>query len=214
MEVAENRIVIVGCGPGSMDCMTLAAIRAVDSADVLVGAGRLLGMFSQSNAEQIVVGADIERSLDEISQRCGSKRIAVLVTGDPGLCSLAQPVIRRFGREMCRVIPGISSVQAAFACIGVDWYGAKIVSIHGRDPGASREQLICEEKIAILTEDATSLQWVAKLAAGMGSDIRIFVCENLTLENEQIRQVELADLTYIDISTRTIVLLIKGSIAI
>ena len=213
MAVRGHPITIVGCGPGSVDCLTVEAIRAVESADVLVGAGRLLEMFPQSNSERIVVGADIERALDGIASRCGSKRIAVLVTGDPGLCSLAQPVIRRFGRGMCEVIPGISSVQVAFARVGVDWYGARIISLHGREPDASRQALLSEQKLAILTEGSGSLPWVAGLAGSMGDDVRVFVCEDLTLENEQIRQVEPSDLKRIDISTRTIVLLIKGSIA-
>ncbi|MHB9038077.1 MAG: precorrin-6y C5,15-methyltransferase (decarboxylating) subunit CbiE [Armatimonadota bacterium] len=214
MAVEARPITIVGCGPGSLDCMTVEAIRAVESADVLVGAKRLLEMFPQSSAERIAVGADIERALDEIASRCGSKRIAVLVTGDPGLCSLAQPVIRRFGMEMCKVIPGISSVQVAFARVGVDWYGARIVSVHGRKPDDSYETLLSEEKIAILTEGSTSLAWVAELAAHMTNDIRVFVCEDLTLENERIRRVEPSDLAHITISTRTVVLLIKGSIMI
>jgi precorrin-6y C5,15-methyltransferase (decarboxylating) CbiE subunit len=213
MAVELHPITIVGCGPGSVDCMTVEAIRAVESADVLVGANRLLEMFPQSNCERIAVGANIEQALDKIASQCGSKRIAVLVTGDPGLCSLAQPVIRRFGREMCKVIPGISSVQVAFARVGVDWYGARIISVHGRKPDAPCDTL-SEEKIAILTEGSVSLSWIAELAKSMKNDVRIFICEDLTLENEQIRQVEPSDLTLITISTRTIVLLIKGSIMI
>lgn len=212
MTVEGPPITIVGCGPGSIGCLTMEAIRAIESADVLVGAGRLLEMFPQSSSERIAVRVDIERALDEIASRCGSKRIAVLVTGDPGLCSLAQPVIRRFGRDKCRVIPGISSVQMAFARVGVDWYGARIISVHGRQPDASREALSCEEKVAILTEGTGSLPWVAELAESMGTDAHIIVCEDLTLESERIRKIEHSDLTRIDISTRTIVLLIKGSI--
>lgn len=209
MAIDGHPITIVGCGPGSVDCLTVEAIRAVESADVLVGARRLLEMFPQSGSERIAVGADIERALDEVASRCGSKRIAVLVTGDPGLCSLAQPVIRRFGREMCKVIPGISSVQVAFARVGVDWYGAKIISVHGREPD---EVLHPEDKFAILTEGTASLPWVANFAEGMGNDVQVFVCEDLTLENERIRQVEPSHLAGTAISTRTIVLLIKGNI--
>jgi precorrin-6B methylase 1 len=66
---------------------------------VLVGARCLLDLFSDAGAERIAVDADIERVLDGIEKRRGFKRIVVLVTGDPGLFSLAQPVIRRFGRR-------------------------------------------------------------------------------------------------------------------
>jgi len=65
------------------------------------------------------VSAEIGEVLDHIDMRAYRQRIAVLVTGDPGLFSLAKPVIERFGRTRCRVIPGVSSVQTAFARIGV-----------------------------------------------------------------------------------------------
>lgn len=211
MAIDGRQITIVGCGPGSTDCMTVEALRVVESAEVLVGARRLLDAFPQVDCERVAVGADIEAALDEIASRRESRRVVVLVTGDPGLCSLAQPVIRRFGREMCGVIPGISSVQVAFARAGVDWYGAKIVSVHGREPDCSLEALASEDKIAVLTEGTASLPWVAELARAMGEGTRVFLCENLTLENEQVRQVAPSDLTSTAISTRTIVLLIKGT---
>lgn len=209
MVVDNHPITIVGCGPGSADCLTIEAMRAVEAADVLVGAKRLLGLFPGNKAEKLEVGADIDRVLSEIAARYDSRRIVVLVTGDPGLCSLAQPVIRRFGRSACKVIPGISSVQVAFARVGVDWYGAAIASVHGRDLDLSLEHLSSCGKIAILTEGSKSLAQVAELVRALRHSFRVFVCEDLTLENEQIRQVDAVDLPGLDISTRTIVLLIK-----
>jgi cobalt-precorrin-7 (C5)-methyltransferase len=211
MAIDGYPITIVGCGPGSADCMTVEAICAVGSADVLVGAKRLLEILPKCPAERITVGADIEAALDQIETRRGSKRVAVLVTGDPGLCSLAQPVIKRFGRKACKVIPGVSSVQVAFARVGVDWYGARIVSVHGREPNVSQESLACEEKIAVLTEGAGSLPWVADLAGHM-DDVRVFLCEDLTLDSEKVSQVDPSDLKDLEISSRTVVLLIKGNV--
>jgi cobalt-precorrin-7 (C5)-methyltransferase len=211
MAIDGYPIIIVGCGPGSPDCLTAEAIRAVGAADALVGAKRLLEMFPQNGSERIAVGADIEGVLGEIAARRGSKRVAILVTGDPGLCSFAQPVIRRFGRDACRVIPGISSVQVAFARVGVDWYGARVVSVHGREPGVTPESLVSEDKIAILCEGTASLPWVADVVGNM-ENARVFLCEDLTLESERIREAEPSGLRDTEISTRTVVLLIKGSV--
>ncbi len=124
MAVRRSPITIVGCGPGSPDFLTVAALNAVEEAEVLVGAQRLLDLFPASNAERFVLGAGIGSALDEILERFIEKRVAVLVTGDPGLYSFAKLVIERFGRENCRIIPGISSVQCAFASIGTDWADA------------------------------------------------------------------------------------------
>ena len=134
MAIEFQSISIVGCGPGSLDYLTPASLRAIEQAEVLVGAKRLLDLFAASPAERIVVSAEIGEVLDHIAVRADRQRIAVLVTGDPGLFSLAKPVIERFGRTRCRVIPGVSSVQTAFARIGVDWADARIISIHKEYP--------------------------------------------------------------------------------
>ena len=113
-------IVIVGCGPGSPDYLTAAAIRAVQEAEILVGARRLLELFHDHPGERIIMEAHTEKVLAAIADR-PDKKMAVLVTGDPGLASLARPILKRFGRNRCRVIPGVSSLQAAFARLG--WIG-------------------------------------------------------------------------------------------
>jgi cobalt-precorrin-7 (C5)-methyltransferase len=210
MVTGGKLITIIGCGPGSVDCLTGEAIRAIESAEVLVGAKRLLDMFPDGAAERIEAGAYVDRALDEIGALHISKKVAVLVTGDPGVCSLAQPIIRQFGRQACRIIPGISSVQVAFARVGIDWYGAKLISIHGREPDTSIESLAAEHKIAVLTEGSASLPWIAELAAGM-TDARVFLCEDLTLETERVREVNMSALRSEQISSRTIALLIKGT---
>ena len=41
-----GEITIVGCGPGSQEYLTPAAIGAVEKADLLIGTERLLRLFS------------------------------------------------------------------------------------------------------------------------------------------------------------------------
>jgi precorrin-6y C5,15-methyltransferase (decarboxylating) CbiE subunit len=206
--MSDNRIAIIGCGPGSPDYLTPAAIKAAEAADVLVGAARLLEMFG-GDAERIVVGVDIKQVLDEIAERLNKKNIAVLVSGDTGLFSLAKNVIERFGAGRCEVIPGVSSVQVAFARIGLDWHDAKIISIHGRDLEADAASLAGASKIAILIAGESSIADVEKLIEAAGGDRAIFVCENLTLVDESVRRVEVSELGKIAIASRTIILVIE-----
>lgn len=202
-----NRIVIAGCGPGALDYVTPAAVRAIEDAEVLVGARRLLDMFHGSAAEQIAVGADVPKTLDQIAARFGRQKIVVLVTGDPGLCSLARPVIQRFGRDACRVIPGISSVHAAFASVGIDWLGARILSAHDRAPDIDPAALSTEKKLAVLAGNPATAAWVNALAAHLAATHEIFVCENLTLTEEKVRRVE--ELQAMTLASRTILLFIQ-----
>jgi len=208
MDIKTPPIIIAGCGPGSPDYLTPAARKAIEQADVLIGAGRLLELFPGHGAEKIVVGSDVENILGEIVTR-RRKRIVVLVTGDPGLCSLARPVLKRFGRNACEVIPGISSVQVAFARIGLDWLDARIIDAHGDNPDLKQATLMKEEKIAIFAGRREAINWIAGLVEAIGKDRRIYLCENLTLEDEKIRQVQPAELDRVEASSRCIVLMIK-----
>jgi cobalt-precorrin-7 (C5)-methyltransferase len=205
----EKPILIVGCGPGAPDFLTPAARKAIAGAEVLVGASHLLDLFPKHPAERIRVQADIPKILEEIAGRLHRLKIAVLVTGDPGLYSLAQPVLKRFGRESCEVIPGISSLQVAFARLGLDWVNARIIDAHGENPEIDSAFLAQAEKIAIFAGRAEAIKWVAHLVRAIGEGYTIYVCENLTLEGEKIRQVKAEDLKNLAVSPRTIVLLVK-----
>jgi precorrin-6y C5,15-methyltransferase (decarboxylating) CbiE subunit len=208
MDMKNPSLIIAGCGPGSPDYLTPAARKAVEQAEVLVGAGRLLELFPGHGAEKIIVGSDIDKVLGEIDSR-RSRRIVVLVTGDPGLCSLARPILKRFGRSRCEVLPGVSSVQVAFARIGMDWLDARIIDAHGENPRLKPASLEKEGKIAIFAGRKEAIHWVADLAKTIGQGRRIYLCENLTLGDEKIRQIEPGDLEKAEASSRTIVLIIR-----
>jgi precorrin-6y C5,15-methyltransferase (decarboxylating) CbiE subunit len=209
MERARRKIVIVGCGPGSPAYVTPVAQKAIEGAEVLVGSRRLLDLFPRTGAERITVDRDIEKVLREIAQRIDTRRIAVVVSGDPGLCSLSQPIINHFGRDLCEVIPGVSSIQAAFARLGLEWLDARMINAHSRDPEVAPASLKDAGKIAIFLGRKESLLWVKNLAESLGGAHSVFVCENLTLGDETVRRVKLADLESLDVNSKTIVLLVR-----
>jgi precorrin-6y C5,15-methyltransferase (decarboxylating) CbiE subunit len=210
MAVTKPRtLIIAGCGPGSPDFITPAVRSAVSGAEVLVGAKRLLELFPESGAEKIVMAADVEEILKEIEKQRDTKRIVILVTGDPGISSLARPVLKRFGIAACCVIPGISSIQAAFARVGLDWTDARIIDTHGKDPSVALAQMKGERKIAVLGGGDHTLHWIGRLAALLGGDYSIFFCEDLTLPEERVMQVRTEDLASISLSPRTVALLIR-----
>ena len=203
------KIIVCGCGPGSPDYLTSAVHQEVAGAAVLVGAKRLLDLFPVSEAEKIPVGADIEGIL-KIIESCGrQQQVVVLVTGDPGISSLAQPVIKRFGRDACFLIPGISSVQVAFARLGLDWTDAKIIDAHGKNPEYTPDDLGKEKKLAILGGRQEASAWVQSCCRCWGDDYRLFCCENLSLPGERISEVTPEDLDNPALSSLTVFLLIR-----
>ena len=207
----KPRITIVGCGPGSPEYITPLALQAVKGAEILVGARRLLDLFPDHQAKTVIeMGAKVESVLEEMAHH-QDRPMVVLVSGDPGLSSLARPVIARFGREACRVIPGISSIQVAFARLGLDWGKARIIDAHGQDPKTDLQNILGSglEKIAVLGGRKGSLEWLAKAVKGLGPDRDIYVMEDLTLEGEKVSLVEPEDLGKMEVSSRTIFLIIK-----
>jgi precorrin-6y C5,15-methyltransferase (decarboxylating) CbiE subunit len=206
--MAVNKIAIVGCGPGSRGCVTLEALAEVESAETIIGTAHLLELFPEIKAERIVTSGYRQGTIDALQQHEG-KRVALLVTGDPGLASLSSAVIEHFGLSSCRVLPGISSVQAAYARVGLSWEGARIVSAHATQPTYDASTLANENSIAVLTGNAASLQWIASLARTLGEKWRFVVAQDLTLSSERVFECGVDELEKLPVPLRAVVLLLR-----
>lgn len=199
-------ITIAGCGPGDPDLIPPAVRTAVRTARLLAGAPRLLACFPEATAERLAYRGDTEALLAALA--AGPRPACVLVSGDPGLASLAQPVLARFGRAACRVIPGISSVQAACAAAGLSWLGAVTLSCHGGAPPAvDAAWLRRAPLIAVLAGDAAALAWCAALQRQLGDDRRLLLCERLSLPGERVRELDADALAAAEADPLSIVLL-------
>lgn len=210
MAVDKKKIIIIGCGPGAPEYITPAARDAAAGADVLIVSKRLQDLFPDLAAERFDSGTDIEGTLKAIAlYRDAGRQVVLLATGDPGIFSLAQPVIRHFGRGNCEVIPGISSVQVAFARLGLSWHDARIISAHSVDPDLTAAELAGAPKLAVLGGRPGALRWTAGLIPKLGAGRRVFLCEELTLPGETIRELAPEELTALPVSTRAIILIIR-----
>jgi precorrin-6y C5,15-methyltransferase (decarboxylating) CbiE subunit len=213
MAVNHSDIFVVGCGPGAPEHLTDAACRAVAAAEALVGSRRLLDLFADGASQsRTVVEGDVAAALAAIeTYRDAGRRVAVLVSGDPGLFSLARCVAERFGRANCRFIPGISSVQLAFARQGVDWSDARILSAHAQAPQANVEELCRFDKLAVLGGGREGWQWIAGAAAALAETHDAILCENLSLDSERIRRMTPAELASADAASLCLVLFFRRS---
>jgi len=206
----KKKIVIIGCGPGSESYITPAARAAARQADVLIVSRRLKDLFPDVAVERIDSGTDVDGIIDTMAaRREEGRQVVLLATGDPGIASLAQPVIRRFGREQCEVIPGISSVQVAFARLALDWQDVRIITACSLSPEAAAGDLKSAGKIAVLGGKEGAIRWTAELIPMLGGDRRVFLCEDLTLVNERIREVHPGRLREVPVPARAIVLIIE-----
>lgn len=205
----KKRITIVGCGPGAPSYVTPAARNACFGADVAVGYRSVFDLMDDAPDERIYMKTDVAAVLDEVAALSPDKSVAVLATGDPGVFSIAAAFIERFGADECEIIPGVSSVQVAFARLGLSWAGASIVSAHHRKPEDAESAFRNSDRVAILAGAAESSAWIAEALEKAGDGWSAFACEDLTLETEKISAATPGDLEKGGYSSRTIVVAIR-----
>ena len=96
---------LIGCGCGP-ESLTAAALSAIASAPLLVGAPRLLALFPQKPSVAAVTAADIAAAL-----RGAADGACVLYSGDSGFYSGARTLLPLLEGRDVRVLPGLSSLQ-------------------------------------------------------------------------------------------------------
>ena len=126
--------IIAGCGPGAPELITPQVRRAALNAEVLAGTARLLDLFPEYRGLIVSYDQGLESFLEQLAPHLGKKRVVVLVTGDPGIASLATTLNRRLPEIPFKRMAGLSSIQLAFAACGLDWMDARIIRAHGRIP--------------------------------------------------------------------------------
>jgi cobalt-precorrin-7 (C5)-methyltransferase len=192
------KINIVGIGPGNPDFLTPIARRTVQQAQVVIGAQRAIELFgSDIKGEAIKLTAknmsDTLNKAVELAQK--GKTVAILSTGDPGFSGMLKTFLKfTNGKDVvAAVIPGISSIQVCAARLALPWDKIRLFTFHEGITNKEKEALLQTVKngsaVMFLPETKNfSPELVAKslINGGIDPDTPAFVCENLTLTDEQI----------------------------
>ncbi|CAL9321736.1 bifunctional cobalt-precorrin-7 (C(5))-methyltransferase/cobalt-precorrin-6B (C(15))-methyltransferase [Streptomyces sp. SudanB52_2052] len=167
-------------------------------ADVLAGAELVVGgrrhldaVPLPDGAERVVLGP-LAPALDTIEEYVGKDRpVVVLASGDPGFFGIVRVLAERFGPERLDVRPGVSSVAAAFARIGLPWDDAVVVSAHGRELRTAVNVCRARAKTAVLTGPGAG---PAELGAALvGEDRVLVVASGLGSAAERVERVTPAE---------------------
>ncbi|SHI32545.1 precorrin-6y C5,15-methyltransferase (decarboxylating) subunit CbiE [Propionispora hippei] len=193
----EHKIIVAGIGPGSADYLLPVAKRTIEQARVLVGGKRALETLAPAGVKSKVIDGDIAGVLSYIEEELASHDVVVMVSGDPGFYSLLPAIRRRFPPACIEVIPGISSLQLAFARTSDYWQDATLISLHGRKADAAALAYRCDKKLGILTDSENNSRTIARylLAAGWPAATPAVVCLALSYENEQVVTATLEELS-------------------
>jgi cobalt-precorrin-7 (C5)-methyltransferase len=169
------KVVGTGCGPGML---TAQAIEAIRKARLIYGSGRAIALA----APYITSGCDVRPIGGYRDLRTLPEEAVVLSTGDPMLAGLGP-----FGGE---VIPGISSMQLAFARLRIPLTRGVAVNAHGRDHAGAVAQVIDElgrgKIVFLLTDPGFSITALADALRAAGIEAAIAVCEALGYPDERI----------------------------
>ncbi len=126
-----GKITIAGIGMDGAATLTAEARSAIESAEVLMGAARMLEpcralgkrTFTEYRAEELA-------RLIEENEGAG---ICVLMSGDSGFFSGTERLVKLLVKrgKSAEVLPGISSLSYFAAKIGKPWQSMKVVDLHG-----------------------------------------------------------------------------------
>ncbi len=195
---------IIGVLDNGIQGLTAETLNAVQSANLIIGASRTLTLFSEQiiNAEK----KDLTGHLKELPAWIAdalqtNKQVAVLATGDPLCHGIASYLYKKLPAKQLQIIPNISSIQLAFAQIGLSWQDAKIVSVHSKDAGEWQkgagpdhgfyvllQALFNHEKLAILTGPENTPDRIARMMMleNIADQFEITVAENLLCNDEKV----------------------------
>lgn len=197
----ENKIYIIGIGPGSSEYLTKKAIDTVKSSDYTVGSTRAIDLFDDVNNKLAFNVKDLLDKLEKgVDLAIEGNTVSLLSTGDPGFSGVLNTVLRiandkNFPKEKIEVIPGISSLQLAAARNHIQWDNANVMTFHGREN--------IEDILKVINNGKTTIALPSKkvrdmaqflLDNGVNENRQVVVCERLSYDDEKIVQATLKDI--------------------
>ena len=183
-----HKIIVVGIGPGDPAYLLPKAQKMIEKARILVGGRRALADYSHSGARECVIGADIPGVLAFIRDALAEDDVVVMVSGDPGYYSLLDALRRTFPVGQIEVVPGISSLQLAFARLALPWHNARLLSFHGREPLETELVRTAGAVLGMLTDGRSNSQTIAArlLSCGWREGDIMYVCTRLSYADERV----------------------------
>ena len=189
----SQKISLVGIGMGAEKTLTLEGKKALNEAELLIGAKRMTEAV-QKPGQMVLHEYRSEKIVEYIREHPKYRTVAIALSGDVGFYSGAKKLIDQLDGNV-EVICGISSVVYFMSKIGLSWDDAKIVSAHGRNCNLIYLIRHNPKVFSILgTEDGVAVLASRLVYYGMG-DVTLYVGENLSYENEKIFHDKAANLT-------------------
>ncbi|MCR5177258.1 MAG: precorrin-6y C5,15-methyltransferase (decarboxylating) subunit CbiE [Anaerovibrio sp.] len=196
-----HKIIIVGIGPGSPRYMVPEALDTIKGAKVLVGSSRAMEQYGNPEGQkQFIIRADMAAVMEFIELHLPDNDVIVMVSGDPGYYSMLDAVRRSYSDECIKVIPGLSSMQVAFAKLGLPWHDADLISMHGRQPAPESLDFQPGRVIGFLTDKNNNSKTIPKMLQERGwpDSSMLGICSRLSYDDEEIIKTTLGDAAMVE----------------
>lgn len=184
-EACETALVGIGMGGGNGCTMTGEAREFCVSADLLIGAGRMLESVPHQGKAVLKEYRPLEIA-SYLRTHPRYRRAAVLLSGDVGFYSGAKKLLEVLPGKP-RLIPGISSLVYFCSRLQLSWEDVKITSCHGRESNLigliSRNRKV----FALLGKPEDVRELCRKLTWYGMTEVTVHVGERFTYPDERIK---------------------------
>ncbi|MFR3949125.1 MAG: precorrin-6A/cobalt-precorrin-6A reductase [Ruminococcus sp.] len=213
----KPHVTLLGIGMGSEKTLTMQGKRAVQRADLIIGARRMADSIREPGQPVVyeyrsdVIGAYIKNHPEY-------EDIVIALSGDVGFYSGAKKLLdvlngrkpegvladdfkgqedseKGKGCVSIEIICGISSVVYFMSQIGLSWDDAKITSAHGKNCNLVSMIKQNQKVFSILGTKSAVAELAQKLVEYEMGDVVLYVGENLSYPDEKIFQANASELT-------------------
>ena len=185
---------IVGIGPGSRKAMTHEVSEAIETAECLIGAKRMLEAVARQGQPtyDAIAPQDIA---DFIRTHREYRRFAVVMSGDTGFFSGTKKLLPLLKGCDTAVLPGLSSLSYLCARLKTSYEDVRVVSLHGRQHNILPEVRANGRLFALVGGECGINDLCRTLTEGDLGHVSVYVGQRLGYPDERIVRGTAAELT-------------------
>lgn len=224
----SERCQIIGVLDNGCSGLSATALTGLQEAEVVIAASRVLKLFAatimQAECKDLTGNLSLVPEWINVAL-AAQKKVVVLATGDPLCHGIASFLVKKLGVDKLEIMPNVSSIQLAFARIGMAWQDAKICSVHSKDAGewyrgaaaehglyALLQAINQHDKLAILTSPENNPARIARMLMieNMANLFNMVVAEDLLCTDEKLFQgLSIAELAEQEFTGNDVVILCR-----
>lgn len=199
-------IKIIGIGDNGKASLLPQYLDWIQACEVLVGGERHLQFFEDFKGEKILIKGALSELMEQL--KAEERSLVMLASGDPLFYGIGNYAAKKL--ENVEIYPHVSSVQQAFAKLGLGWQDAYVTSVHGRSIKGLAQRIDGRQTIALLTDATNSPNAIAEYLLQYGmEEYRAFVAENLGGSDEKAAWYSLQEMAAAEFSPLNIVIMQK-----